>query len=601
MQANDVDTLLPVLPLVRCAIVVVDLVDSVRLMQQDESEVIARWRRFVAATIAEVLPRTGGRMVKSLGDGLLLSFEGCPQAVHAARAMNELLAGMGPASPSDLVLQIRSGVHVGEVFVDDIDVYGTAVNLAARLASLASPGGIVVSLALRDEIAACTGLECHDMGLCFVKNLAGPVRAFAVVEATGAPSIVVRAEQPDHDGAALRPSIAVVPFAAGDASPEGFALGDAFADDLIANLSRCPTLRVLSRLSTSRFRACEADDTDDLRVRLGADYAVLGRLRRSGAERTRVDVQLVELNAGEVVWAESYLTQASALFAGDDPVVPAVTHAIERAVAASAVHRTRRLPIPNLPSFTLFLGGTSLLHRLSETDFDRARTVLLSLSERVPRSAPPHAMLAKWHIFRMVQGWSADRTHDGAAARDAARRALDRDPEDAFSLAVQGLTASIVSADLDTAEACYQRALAANDNEPYAWALTSSMHSYRDRPALAVAAAERAIALSPADPALFLLEAHHALALLTAGHPAQAVAMAERSLQRNAMHTPSHRLRIIGLVLAGRTDEARVAARLHDQLEPHFSVRMYRERYPGRESCHAETHARALLAAGIRD
>lgn len=581
---------------VRRAIVVVDLVESVRHMQLAESEVIGRWRQFVAAIQDDQMPQFGGKVVKSLGDGLLLTFEHCAEAVRAARAMHALLESLNRQGSTPPVLELRCGVHHGDVFADDTDVYGTAVNLAARLAGLAEPGGIVVSLPVRDELASDAGFDFIDLGECFVKHIRTPQRAFSLANQAVALQCTtqVAAEQ-----ASLRASVAVIPFSSNSPLAEHQALGDAFADDLIAALSKSPGLRVLSRLSTARFREVQIDAMAELHQRLNADYAVLGRIRWQSERAALVQVQLVELGGGEVIWTDQQSTAVSALFAGDDPIVPAVASALRAAVAASEVQRTRRLPIPNLSSFTLYLGGTALLHRLSESEFNRSRTVLESLSERVPRSAPPHAMLAKWHIFRMVQGWSDDRANDGAAARDNARRALDRDPGDAFSLAVQGLTASIVDADLDAAQACYERALEANANEPYAWALMSSMHSYRDRPLQAIEAAERAIAQSPADPALFLLEAHHALALLAAGRAAEAVLTAQRSLQLNAMHTPSHRLLIIALVLLDRMDEARVAAQRHALLEPHFRVSHYRERYPGRTASHAVLHARALLAAGI--
>ena len=239
------------------------------------------------------------------------------------------------------------------------------------------------------------------------------------------------------------------------------------------------------------------------------------------------------------------------------------------------------------------------MHRLSLNDFERSREILQHLAERLPRSAAPHAMLAKWHVLQMVQGWTSDPAKHRQLARACASRALDIDAAHAFGLAVDGLVNAHADGDLDKAHRRYLQALDANPQEPLAWALLAGLHSYRSEGAQADAAADKAIALSPMDPARFLLEAYAAIAKLCAGRLDEAIALAGSSVRLNKLHTPSHRILVLALQLAGRASEAQAAAGTLMQLEPDFNLREYQRRYPGRDAPHMPTYVQALRAAGV--
>lgn len=588
----------PELVWARRAIVVADVVESVRLIARGEADFIDRWRRFVNDVRSLLLPTQGGRLVKSLGDGLLLEFADVPCAIDAALQMRERVAGYNVGCDPQAAIRLRTGIHVAEIVVDDLDVWGAGVNLAARLASLGRPDDIVLSTAARDAIVSGVHARLEDMGECFVKNLEAPVRAFRILADATAVPMETPAQPPPGATTQLSPRVAVVPLRCLSTDPTHRAVGDAVADDIIAALSRAGGITVLSRLSTAALRDADSDLLSMAGKSLQATYVLQGSQWVRG-ERVHIRAELAEVGSGEVIWSDSIDASLDDLFAGADAAIPAIAAAVGRAVLSCEVRRVGCLPMPNLASYTLYLGGVSLLHRLSRHDFSRAHELLEHVAERVPRSAAPHAMLAKWHVFQIVQGWSRDRTHQGAAARDEARRALDRDPQDALSLAVDGLTSVIVDADLEGAEAAYRRAVEANPQEPYAWSFLSGLHTYCERPAEALAAAERAIELSPVDPSRFLFEAYRASALILAGRQAEAAASARESLRLNAMHTPSHRLLIIALALAGDLEGARAAVAQHMRLDPAFSVRAYRERYPGRHTNHAERYAEALRLAGI--
>ena len=178
--ATSEDVSWPELHRVRRAIVVVDVVESVRLMQANEADVIDRWRRFVAEVRTQVLPKHGGRMVKSLGDGMLLEFETVPTAVAAAFDIQRTVARYNDGYEPDAQIWLRAGGHVGDVTEDELDVYGPAVNLAARIATLAGPGQIAVSVEARDELASDVDAVLEDLGNCYFKHLVEPVRCFLV-------------------------------------------------------------------------------------------------------------------------------------------------------------------------------------------------------------------------------------------------------------------------------------------------------------------------------------------------------------------------------------------------------------------------------------
>ncbi len=582
---------------VRRAIVVVDVVESVRLMQAYEADVIERWRSFVADARGRLLPAFGGRMVKSLGDGMLVEFERAAPAVAAARALQAGMARYNFGRPEAAAISLRAGIHVAEVVSDELDVYGAGVNLAARLASCARPGDCVVSLDVRDEVGMDPAWDFEDLGEMFVKHVDQPVRAFRVAEHGVGPSAALPAL-----GATtrpLKPSLAVIPFSPVGGGADHRVVGHAIADDLISALTPTSAVALISRLSCAPF-AGGSWSAAAIRSRLGVAYVLSGSYHLQGS-RLHVRAELCDARDEQVVWAGSVSSELDAFFNGDASMVPDMASQVANAVTMTETIRSASLPVPNLDGYTLYLGGVTRLHRLAPTDFEQSRELFQHLVDRQPRAAAPHAMLAKWHILRMIQGWSPDPEQEARLARSAARRAMDLDPDEAFSLSADGMVSVLVENNLDEGERLYSRALAANPHEPYAWALLSGLHAYRDQHDAAIHAAQQALLLSPLDPTRYLFEAYASMAHLMAGQIDQGIGLARSSLRLNAFHTASHRLLAIGLALAGRADEARVAAESLMRLEPGFRVARYAAWFPGRHSVRGSGFADALRAAGVPD
>ena len=572
-------------------ILVADLVESVRLLLEDEADAVQRWRLFVDRVQSTLFPEAAGRLVKSLGDGVLAEFDDVPAAVSAAVAMHAEIAKLNQGHPSDATMWMRIGIHIADVFVDRIDVYGTGVNLTARLAGLACPGETVISAEARDRVVDGLHGDLEDLGDCYLKHIPQPVRAFRL-QPLGANRTGSWPSTTGHNAV-----LAVIPFALVTHRAEMNVIGDALAEHIICGLSGLPSLQLISRLSTSPLRE-SADPVRDSRLLLRANYVLTGHYALRGEDVT-VRCSLNEAAGGEVLWQGTYRSSVNELFGPEGGFVPDLVAHVGRAVVRREVERTKRLPLPTLENYALYIGGISLMHRMSEDDFALAKLLFEQLEHRLPRNAAPKAMLAKWHLMRQLQGWSRQSTNDGRMAQDFARRALDQDPEHGFALATEAFVSAYMDGDLPHARQGCLRALELDPQEAQCWRMAAGVHSYLGDGVAAESCAEQALALTPLDPARFIYELVLGAAKLSSGKFAEAVALAESSLRRNSLHVPTHRLRVIALAMADRGVEARSAACTLLALSPGFRVDDFERWYPGRHQSHAPQYFAALRGAGL--
>lgn len=585
---------LPDLARARRAIVVVDVVESVRLMEEDEAGFIDRWRRFVHEVRTTVLPKHGGRMVKSLGDGMLLAFESVLSAVAACRELHTRIAELNTSLPAAKRIGLRAGANTCDVAEDELDVYGSGVNLAARLAALAGAGDIVVTPEVRDALVQGLDADMEDMGECHLRHVNQSVRATRISTATRGPVSWHRSE---GSGACEQIRIAVLPFTSRDAARSTDPILDVIADDLIAKLSVQPALSVISRLSSSRL-AGRSEPLETLRQILGVNYVVHGSLVRDGA-RLRLFASLVECQSGTVAWAARLEAREDRLLVDDEPAVGAVVAGVCSAIVSAEVRRAATCALPTLSSYTILLGAVARLHSLSLSEFDTARDMLVYLIERHSRQPTPKAWLALWHVMRVGQGWSRDPVADAAQARALVATALDSEPSHSLSLAVDGLTCAYVYKDFATAATRYEDALRANPNESLAWLFQSALHAYQERGNEAVHGALHAQSLSPIDPIKYYYDNFTSTAMLSAGNLQGAIEFGKRSLRANRMHGPTLRVLAIAHSMAGNMPEAGNCIQQMLVLEPGFTVSRFRDRYPGRAPAQVNRYAMALSDAGL--
>lgn len=573
-------------------VVVLDVVESVRLMEQDERGFVQRWHRFVEV-VHGLLQEHGGRMHKSLGDGLMLEFDDAHSAVLCSFAVQDLARRGNAGLPPHSQMHLRIGAHLCEYVADQYDIYGSDVNLTARIATLAGPGEIIVSAAVRDRLAPVLDADIEDLGDCHLKHVQEPVRAYRLGPAGHAPVI----DRGASELAPLRPTIAVIPFSVRSTEPGHQLLGEALADEVIAALSQTPELMVISRLSTTVFRG-RHKGLEDIRNHLQADYILNGTCRTSGTD-LRLFAELVEARTGRTVWADTLRSRVEGVFHADDHLVAELMQAIGRAVVVQEMGRARSQALPTLEGYTLLLGGIALMHRTSFREFDRARQLFEALAERNPRHPVAHAWLGKWHVMRVQQGWTNDPAREAQLALDATRRAIDTDSQCALAWTVDGFVRTNLMRDLDSGLQSYESALDINPNESLAWLLKGTLHAFRDEGDLAVAGTERALALSPLDPLRYFYDSLAATAATSAGRYQRAVELGRRSLRSNRTHTSTYRAIAIAQVMMGEVDEARATVRELLALEPAFTLKSFVARSPTSRFPHGERIVNALRTAGV--
>lgn len=589
-------TLDAALPRAQKVVLVMDLVESVRMMEGDETGVIGRWRHFVQQARDEVLPACAGRLVKSLGDGIMVEFDDARQAVRAAALLHRLLEPVNQHLSAAQKMAMRGGIHATHVYVDDSDIYGAGVNLAARIATLAGPGETVVSASARDGLADGLDADFVDLGECYLKHIAEPVRVYRAGPA--GPRPVLQARQ-DY-AATLQPALAVIPFESRSRETELLAIGELIADGVITQLSRTPELRVISRLSSTVFRS-RAAAVDEVQLHLGADYALRGSYVAL-AGKLLVMAELVDAKTGETIWAERLQATVDDLLAVDSQTVQALTVGAHDAILRRAAQSARAKPLPTLSGYALMLGGIAMTHRTSRGDFFRAHDIFEHLSERYRRHAELPAWLAKWHVLQVAQGWSGDVAASTRQALAQSSKALDLDPESSLALTIDGFVRADLLKDFDGAMERYDAAIQANASEPTAWLFKGLLQGFRGEGATAVQSVDRALQLSPLDPAKYFFDTLAASAYLSAGDYARSITLAQRSLRANATHVSSYRTLVIAQALHGQVDDARATAERMLKLDPAFCVsRFLARRSGGPFGEFTRTFAEALRMAGVPD
>ena len=576
----------------RRGIVVIDLVESVRLFERDELGTATRWRDVVNAVEA-MLPDHGGRLVKSLGDGLLLEFDTIPEAAACALRIKALMDERARTQQDVEALALRIGLHAADILVDRHDIYGTGVNLCARIASLAEPGGIVTSSEARDLLVEKLDASLEDLGECYVKHLPNPIRAYRMAP----PDRDIDIARTPIPETSLHPVLAVFPFKVQPDDPKLSLLGHVLADEINVALSPSLDLNVISRLSVNAL-ADRSLDLDLCRRMLGAHYVMTGTVRAYG-DRVVVLGELADTRSQQIVWAESMRATVSDILAGDGEMLHALAGAIRGAILSTEVNRARLQPLPTLESYSLLLGGIAMLPRSSRDDFVRSLALLETLRERHPKQSSIHAWVAKWHVLNVAQGWSTDPADDTRRAMDATRRALDLDDRNSVALAIDGLVNTSLLKRLDVGMARYEAAIDANPNDGLAWALKGTLHAFRGEGIPAVHGTRHALKLSPLDPLRYFYETLAATAELSAGNYDNVIVLAKQSLRGNRTHTSTYRSLAIAQVESGRLDEARATVADLMKLDPGFTVSRYRNWTPSIDFDTGRRWADALSLAGV--
>jgi class 3 adenylate cyclase/tetratricopeptide (TPR) repeat protein len=574
------------------AVLLVDVVESVRLIEEDETGAISRWLSFVEHVKTRILPDWKGRAVKSLGDGLLLDFDDARAAAAAAFSIQQASNRGNQGLPPERQMHLRMGLEVSDVVVEADDVHGRGVNLAARLMSLAGPGEIVVSAHARDELTADLDAEIEDLGECFVRHLSQPVRAYRV--GRPGPRPVMRPVMLEHE---LAPTIAVVPFAPRLAAPEQGMLGDVLAEEIIRALSLTSDLNVISRLSSMAFRGRQVT-LSEIGSHLSCDY-VLSGVYSSDGTRVLLDAELAETKTGRIVWTDRLSDRVSGVLAGEPELIGRVVADVSAAIITRELQRSQSQPLPSLKAYSLLLGAIALMYRGSLPEFEQAHQLLQGLIDRGIRHAVPYAWIANWHVLRLVQGWSPDHHREGAQALECTKRSLDADPENSLALAIDGFVHTHLLHKLDVAEERYNLALSANPNNSLAWLLRGTLFAFMDDAPRAVHDTRRALQLSPLHPQRYFYDSLAASACVTARQYDRAYDLAQQSLRANRKHTSTLRVMAVAQWHLGMHDDARRTIRDLLALEPNLTVSGWLKRSAGAATETAKDFVRVFRLTGV--
>ncbi|MDR7094265.1 adenylate/guanylate cyclase domain-containing protein [Hydrogenophaga laconesensis] len=573
LQADQDKPSIPPLPQQRHKVVlVIDLVESVRLMAANEAAVVNQWRGFMHHATTQVLPACHGRLVKSLGDGMLVEFDQPTDGVRAALALHKYFAPLNETLPPAQQLHLRAGLNATHLYVDENDVYGHGVNLAARVADLASPGETLVTTSVFDGIVVGVDAEVEDRGESYLKHWPEPVRTWHLYPVSRT-SASVRPRVPEASATDFRPSIAVVPFETRSHAPEQFVIGELIADGVISQLARSQNLRVISRMSTTAFRGRQTN-AGEIGQHLDANF-VLGGSYVTYGDKVVIMAELSDRKRGEVIWAERLSGDTRDLLETQSQLLDTLCAACARALLNDVVQRTLVLPVPQLDSNALMLGGITLMHRSTPRDLQRSQQLLEAVVERHKRVATPWAWMAKWHIMQVVQGLSGEPARDFKRAIDTADRALDLEPNSSLAMAIKGHALCHLGEDVDASHRLLQEATQSNPNDPMAWLYNSVWSTMWGTPEDSMMEAEKALHLSPLDPQKYYFEMMLANSYLAMERLEEAVALCRSSLAKNRYHLPTLRAMLISQYELGHRQDARETFELILALQPDLTLSKY--------------------------
>jgi TolB-like protein/class 3 adenylate cyclase/Flp pilus assembly protein TadD len=539
------------------AIMATDVVSYSKLMQSNETDALAALTTIREATQNQI-KQYRGRIANTAGDSVLAEFGSAVEAVSCAMALQQDLSGRVESGG----LQVRIGIHLGDVVDKGGDLFGTAVNVAARLEGIAQPGGIVVSAAVRDAIAGKLAASFTDLGLQALKNIEEPLRVFALSPRVASPSNAMREPlQPPK-----KPSIAVLPFdnLSGDRDQEYFA--DGIVEEIITALSRFRGLFVIAINSSFAYKG-RAVDLKEVGRELGVRYILEGSVRKAG-NRVRITGQLIDASTGVHLWADRFDGALEDIFDLQDQVTASVVGAIAPKLEQAEIARTKHKPTENLDAYDYYLRGLSAVYEWTKEGNAEALSNLYKAIELDPKFATAYGLAARCYSQRRAGGWTEDRPWEVVEAERLARRAAELGKDDALALCTAGIALAFVVGDVENGSALMDRAIVLNPNLAWAWHFSGWSKVLLGEPEAAIERTAHALRLSPNDPHSFGMQTAMAAAHFTAGRYADALPWAEMAVREKPAYLLPRCVLAASLAFAGRQSDAERAIERARRIDP---------------------------------
>ena len=559
------------------AVLMADVAGYSRLMGLDETATLEALKRLRRSVVTPQVAGHRGRIVKVMGDGVIVVFSSVVDAVNCAVAIQQALAALnaeGAAeSPPDPRIALRIGVNLCEVIVEGGDVYGDGVNVAARLQAFCAPGGVALSAAAHEHVVGKVAIAFADAGAQNFKNIAQPVRVFRwpVEGDHRAPD---RADARPPPPLPDKPSVAVLPFDNMSGDPEQEYLAEGVVESLTAALSRIRSFFVIARNSACRYKG-ETRNVIEIGRELGVAYLLEGSVQRAGG-RVRVTVQLIETAGGAHLWAEKYDGAIDEIFEIQDRLSEAVAGAMQPSIRLAEIARVMRKPPQDLGAYDYAMRAMRHVWTLEKDQVARALELLENALALDP-DYPLALALAGWAwAQRAVYAWVDDIADARAHAVRLAERAVDLSSEDPLILAILGAVHTLAR-NHGTARVLLERAVAIDPNAAWACNRLGWLEVYRDRPGSADAHFERSMRLSPLDPLNFNNYVGMASARQIAGDFSAAADLFQRALGERPSALWIYRNLAPALLAAGRRDEAEAAGAVMKAAYPDLTIRRFKE------------------------
>jgi adenylate cyclase len=562
------------------AVLSADAAGYTKLMADNEAATLATLNdyRHIMSCLVE---NHGGRVVDMVGDNLLAEFPSAVDAVRCALLIQDQLADRNREVEETRQMHFRIGIHIGDLIVDGERIVGDGVNIAARIESMAPPGGVAMSETVLDQVAGKLPIAVQDRGEHELKNVPRPVHIYEIADDDGSPpppEVAASGGDNGHDAAlAGKHAIAVLPFRNLSRDPEQEYFADGLAEDLITSLASLRTYPVISRNSSFSYKD---SNTDPRRIGhdLGAHYVVAGSVRKSG-KRVRVTAELVDAVDGHQVWSGRYDREMSDIFELQDDLTLAIAGAVGPALSKSEIQHAIRRPIQSLDAWDCVHRGMWHMFQYTREHNEEARSWARRAIELAPDYAMAYSLVAFTCMYDILYQWTDDVPATIGLAEESSQKAIALDHDDPMALIAYGYTLSM-SKQRDRAVSVLKRAVEANPSSALAsWALgaTLRMAGQHDE---AIAWVEKAIRLSPQDELmhefLFTIGSAHFLA----GDYEAAIEYARRSLDVRADRPGACRLLAAAYGLMGRQEEAARALEQFARISPNFDLEHLRNFLP---------------------
>jgi adenylate cyclase len=537
------------------AILAGDVAGYSRLMGVDEEGTLERLKALRRQLVDPKVKEYRGRIVKTTGDGMLVEFASVVDAVRCAVDIQREMAERNSAIPAERRIELRMGINVGDIIIDEGDIYGDGVNVAARLEGLAEPGSICVSRVVRDQVRDKLDFTFDDKGEQQVKNINRPVRVYSIGSRLSGPqggeTLAVQATPLPE-----KPSLAVLPFQnlSGDAEQEYFA--DGVVEDIITALSRNRAFFVISRNTSFTYKG-PAVDIGKAARELGVRYVLEGSVRRAG-NRVRITAQLIDAATGRHLWADRYDRELADVFAVQDEIAQTITGELAPGIISAEMHQARRKDPSQLGAWDRTMRAHWHIRRFTREDMAEARLLLEEAIALDPANSMALSDLSFAHHFEAVFGWQENFARLFARSGEMARRAVAADDGDAYAHTALAIFDAF-SGRHEEGRRRLLRALDFDPNSVFARGYLGVSYAFTGDYEPALLHCDEAIRLSPRDPLLVIWHLCKGWAALLSERDQEAIGFTTEAVAANPEFPDNYAVLAAAHGHLGNTGKARAA------------------------------------------